>query len=197
MSMYCYKYIVSSLLIVFIFASLAFSASCSSSRYTNATNGDERLLLEVVSESEGPVYPPGKTLTLRLYSDAAIEFDFFPQYGPDLAGVPFRTELKRSAITGEQFDAFLTIFDKMRFDEPKTMYTPTRRILDSKIRVTVNYLSDNAMKKIIIEENDSHVHLESSGVYPDSLVQLLKLVDAVYWEKRKALLEETKKNVQK
>jgi len=152
------------------------------------TVSEKRLLIEVVNNASDLVYPPGKTLTLRVFNNAEAEFDFYPQYGPDRVGVPFHSELRTTKITQEQLSKFSSLIEQLDSESTRTSYPPTQRPLDSNIEVTLTYQSARSNKVITLKENDSHLHLDQSDIYPSALVKLLVLVDEIYYENRKRLL---------
>ena len=127
-----------------------------------------------------------------MFNNAEIEFDYFLEYGPDRVGIPFSSEIKGSAITKEQLDKFKSLLEKLDSENLKSQYTPTQGIIDSHITVTVSYESRTGMKQIILEENDSHLNLEKTNIYPSSLIKLMELVYQIYYDNRKQFLEKNK-----
>lgn len=43
--------------------------------FKTSLSQERHVILEVTTNSKGPIYPPDKILTLRVFNDAEIEFD--------------------------------------------------------------------------------------------------------------------------
>jgi hypothetical protein len=68
------------------------------------------------------------------------------------------------------------------------MYEPTVPILDARIEVTLLVIDGDTRKRIVLQENHSHLILEKKdGVYPPSLLKLLRFIQ----EKSRALRKAT------
>ena len=164
---------------------------------TTGAGGENRqlhqLVCEITSESWGPVYPPGKVLLLRAYSKGDFEFDFCPEYVPDRAGIPFKSEIRKSVMSASELQSLQSAIEKLKASPLQTDYGPGTRILDSRVAVTVSFPTDSGVTKIVVNENDSHLHLES-GRYPAALKRLLELADEIHFNRRKKLLETSNAN---
>lgn len=155
--------------------------------------GPKELLFEVLTDASMSVYPPGKTLTLRAFSNGDVEFDFYFPHTPDRPGYPFRSEIKNGNITGEQLETFKSLLKEIDSESSNTEYKPTRLMMDAWVIVTLKYRSKTDMKQIILKENDSHLHLEQTGKYPPALTKLLSLAKEISWaQRRKLVIESTK-----
>jgi hypothetical protein len=174
-----------------LFSIILFASSCTS-RSTSATEGikEKKMVLEVIKSAQGPIYPPGKVLILRVFNNSEIEFEHYPQYGPDRVGLPFTSELKKDFITKEQLDTFSSLLDELN-SQAKSSYSPTQQILDARVTETLNYESETGIKQIIMKENDSHVHYDKLN--SSTLRNLMELVEQINHDRRKNLFEQEKR----
>lgn len=154
---------------------------------------ERNLLLEVKTETSATVYPSGRTLDLRLYDNREVEFDFYLPNTPDRIGKPFESERRRSHITDKEFEDFLLLLNQTRHMGGKDFYAATQRVLDATIRKTITLDGDKSSRVIILEENDSHLHLREKGaIYPPPLLNLLELVENTNRRLRKEINPESR-----
>lgn len=171
-----------------LFYCLAISTSGCATASKLAPNNDD-LLLEMITDASDSVYPPGKSLDLRVYESGKTEFD---NYSPDeLHKVePATPQLKQTTINSEQLSAIRAVLNKLNSGNPKSTYPPTERIFDARIVTTITYKSNEGMKTIILQENDSHLHLEKKKhIYPQPLIELLNLSYKIGASVRKATVD--------
>lgn len=149
------------------------------------------VLLEVTTEGSSTVYPPGKTLDIRVYETGLVEFDFYPLPGPD---VEFFVEKKAAYIEQPKVAELKRLLSNLAYDAPKEQYGPTKRlVVDATVTVHLTFESGLGRKVIIFKENDSVLHLDrNSEVYPDSLTALFKFVYALGAEVRKPLYNQNR-----
>ena len=119
------------------------------------------ILFEVTSNAKGPIYPPDKTLILRVFNNAGVEFDYYLPYGPDRVGIPFSSEIKSSKINQENLNEFKSLLETIG-SESKRHYKPTENIVDAKITITINYYSKNGIKQIITKHYCIYYHSQTS-----------------------------------
>lgn len=173
-----------------IYFILAIATSCQSPNTGNRIPTLEKeKLLEVKIQAFGPIYPPGETLVLRVFNNSEVEFDYYPPYTPKSVGKPFQSTLKSSTISAERLVEFRKALVKLESENSKDVYDPTKPILDSKVEITVLYRSTTGWKRIVINENDSHMHSQRSDVYPFGLIKLMELVDKTNIEQTTAFQE--------
>src|SRR5918911_3332038 len=140
----------------------------------------QKSLLEVSTEASNTVYPPGETLDLRLYETGEVEYDYYPPPNPSRVGEPFRAVRKRTKLSTEEVEHIQDILNKPDLSNAKAEYPPIKPILDSYIVKIVAYNDQGRERRIVLRENDSHLLLDKKeGVYPKSLIELLKLVQKI------------------
>lgn len=171
--------------------------NCISSLQNSASNlrttENKNLILEVMSETSKTVYPSGKILEARLYDNKEVEFDFYLPNTPDRVGMPFTSEKKSAKLSQEDFDKIKFLLGKSDLLNAKNSYAPIERILDATIKKTVSFKFGTQGKIIVLEENDSHLHLEEkSNLYPASLIRLLELVEDINKRLRKQIDPESR-----
>lgn len=151
------------------------------------------LLLEITTEASETVYPPGKTLDFRLFSNREIEFDFYPPNTPDRIGMRFTSEKKSAKLSQEDFDKIIPLLNKSDLIGAKNYYPPSKRGLDATVKKTIRLKFVSKEKTVILEENDSHLHLkEKLDLYPASLVKLLEIVEEVNKKLRRQIDPESR-----
>ena len=155
---------------------------------------EKELILEVITNASESSYPRGKVLDIRLYNDKEVEFDFYPPNTPDRIGMKFTSEKKDAKLSQEDFDEINSLLSKSDLLYAKNYYAPSRRSsFDSTVKKTVNFKVENQEKIIVLEERDSHLHLEEkSSVYPASLIKLLEVVEDVNRKLRKQIDSESR-----
>jgi hypothetical protein len=180
---------------IFILIFVSFLAlGCDSVHSVSGTGEtkEKKMLLEVMNEATETIYPPGKTLTLRVFNNAEVEFDYYLPYTPERVGIPFSSEIRKTTITKEQLATIESLLKEIYSENPKTRYTPTQPMLDSHITVTLKYESKTGLKQIVMEENDSRLHLEKTNAYSPALTKLMSLVYEIYFDNRKRLIQQDK-----
>jgi len=154
----------------------------------SSSAANNRVILEVVSETSETVYPRGKILVLRLYDNSVAQFDFYPPNTPDRVGMPFESSLNRRSISQDKLASIVAYMDSLNFSQLRDVYEPTLRPSDAFIKETINLQSGSKTKKIVLEENDSHLHLDQkSESYGAALVILLRFVEKLNLELRKEM----------
>lgn len=140
-------------------------------------SGERTQLLEVIKVPFGPIYPPEKTLVLRIFSNREIELDYYEP--SNRKRFPFQSEIKTSKITQEQFEEIKELLTELGGNNKKIEYSPTQKMLDASIEVTVNYQINSSGHQIILRENDSTLH---RAQYPTALSHLMYLVQKINQE---------------
>lgn len=143
------------------------------------------VLLEVSTEASQTVYPPGRTLDLRLYESGEAEFDFYTRRDPMQPGAPFKAELRRVRLDAEEIERLRQLLADPRLSAARAEYGPTKPILDSWVVTVVDFNRGGQQQRITLKENDSHLLLDrKGGVYPEPLIELLRLVGKINLELR-------------
>lgn len=164
-------------------------------QFWNSTAITEKYqLLEVQTDASETSYPSGKILEIRLYSNKEVEFDYYPPYTAQRNRTASRFERKMAMLTDEDFDEIKSILSKPDLVNAKDYYGPSRETgIDSSVRKTVTFGTDNQKKVIVLEERDSDLHLEEkSTTYPPSLTRLLQLVESINRNLRKRIEVESR-----
>src|SRR6266404_374474 len=97
----------------------------SQSANSNAVPKDGMPIIEVVTNANDSVYPPGQTLELRIYDSGLVEFDFFPLQAEQL-GKPYKAELKKSKISDEDLQQLIKLLKEVEVENVKNRYEPTQ-----------------------------------------------------------------------
>lgn len=155
----------------------------------DASQESRKAILKVSTMAGDTSYPHGQILNMKLYDNMDVEFDFYFPYSPERVGKKFTTELKKGKISLENYNQIISILNQPDIRLSDNYYAPGKIMsVDSSVKKTVIILSENNEKKIVLEENDSHLHLKNkSGIYPASLIKLLELVERLNLELRKEI----------
>jgi hypothetical protein len=144
---------------------------------------NKEILLEVQTESAGMVYPLGTILEIKLYSTGEAEMDYYLTTANRIPNthVPTKALRKKVMLDKSDFQELKTLIEKTDFVKAKSQYSPESTILsDASTSTTINSRYKNDLKKIVLQESDSHLHLEKKkGLYPESLIDLLKLITKI------------------
>lgn len=151
-------------------------------KYGNQTSPFEKeVILEVKTNSSKSVYPSGKTLDIKLYNNKGVEFDFYPPNAPDIVGIPFSYKREKTQLDEEDFRKITELLGKSDLISANNSYQPTNdRSVDATVKKIITFKVGTQEKTIVLDENDSHLHLkENSNVYPTSLIQLLNVITSI------------------
>jgi hypothetical protein len=137
-------------------------------------------LLEVSTAASSTVYPPGETLDLRLYENGEAEFDYYLPPNPNRVGEPFKPVRRHAKLSAEEVGRIKTLLAGPDLSSAKAEYLPTQGMIDSYTVKTITYNDAGRERRIVLRENDSHLLLDKKeGVYPESLIELLKLIQNI------------------
>lgn len=161
---------------------------CSAQSLATSTNVDNLIndtnketLLEVSTQSEGMVYPLGTILEIKLYSTGEAEMDYYltSLTVPTLnEHIPTKTLRKNVVINKSDFQQLKALIEMADFVKASSQYLPTFPYpSDVSTTTTIIFKYKEESKKIVLKESDNNLYLEKKkGVYPDSLINLLKLI---------------------
>ncbi len=141
----------------------------------------KEVILEVKTNASRSVYPSGETLDIKLYNNKEVEFDFYPPNTPDRVGIPFSYEREKARLDEEDFKKITDLLGKQDLVRANSSYQPNNyRSVDATVKKIIVFKIGSEEKTIVLEENDSHLHLEEkSNVYPTSLIQLLNVITGI------------------
>ncbi len=151
------------------------------SRNSSVETKNMETLLEVHTQTSGMVYPQGTILEIKLYSTGEAEMDYYltpSNYVPTNDRTPTKTQRKNVLLEANDFQTLKNLTETVDFMKAKSQYPPSFSGL-SDVSTTTTIISKykNELKKIVLEETDSSLHLEKKkGVYPESLINLLDLI---------------------
>lgn len=135
------------------------------------------VILEVWTEAKYVVYPPGKILNLRVYDSGKAEFDYYPDQNEKK---PFFTERRQFLLERTEITEIIRSIEDTSVNTWKDIYEPTVPILDAAIETTINLKLNSLEKRIVLKENHSNLILDKkTGVYPESLLNLLKFIQKI------------------
>lgn len=149
----------------------------------------KEVILEIITDAGESSYPRGKILDIRLYNNKEVEFDYYPPNTPDRVGMKFMSYRKDAKLDQEDFDLINSLISQSDLLNAKNYYAPSRHSsIDSTVKKTINLRAGIEEKTIILEERDSHLHLEEkSNMYPPSLIRLLEVVEDINRKLRKQI----------
>jgi hypothetical protein len=155
---------------------------------------ERKVILEIITDASESSYPSGKILDIKLYNNKTVEFDFYLPNTPDRIGMKFTSEKKEAKINQEDFIEIDSLLRKSDLVNAKNYYAPSRHMsVDSFMKKTITFKVENQEKTIVLEERDSHLHLEEkSDLYPTSLIKLLELTEEVNKNLRKQIDPESR-----
>jgi hypothetical protein len=184
--------------LVFLVCLFLLNSSCArfqANEYENSfLFANKKVILEVSTKAGETSYPQGQILDMRLYNDMEVEFDFYLPNTPERVGLKFTSEMKKGELTLEAFDQILSLLGKPDLLSASNYYKPSRSMsVDSSVKKIVNISYAGNEKQIVLEENDSHLHLkEKSIIYPESLLKLLELTEKTNKELRRQIDPESR-----
>jgi hypothetical protein len=166
---------------VLVISVLCYQAvGCQSRTVQQTTSDSERRgnpFLVVYTEAKYSVYPPGRRLNLAVFSSGAAEYDYYPKQN---SGNAIEFERRKITLEDNDFNQIKEIVAQLSETEIKDHYSPTLRMMDAFVSVSVTLFHDGREKNVILEENDSDLALDKKkGVYPDPLLKLLTLVSRI------------------
>lgn len=154
--------------------------SCST---TSEPRGRE-LLFEVINDGSTTNYPPGRTLVLRVFENGETEMDSYPSLNSGEQLYPFRPRRVSGRINEAHLDNFRSLLRGID-SEGISFYAPSvSKPLDSYITVTLIYKVNGESKEVVMQENDTHIHLDSLGSPPlrDFLREIYDARKAIQWK---------------
>ena len=134
-----------------------FLGSCSAS----VEKRNDGTLFEVINNGSTTNYPPGETLVLRVSGNGQTEYDSFPSLNSSVRPFPFQVERKSANIDLAQVDEFRSLLEEIDSDKVSFYGPQTSRSVDSYVTVTLNYTLEGGPRQVRMEENDTHIHLNS------------------------------------
>ncbi len=172
----------------FVFASL--SVSCSfleTDTFQNKVLPENTVILEVTTDASATSYPSGHILDMRLYENMKVEFDFYPPNTPERLGEKLTLETKKDKLNQHDYHQITSLLDSLDLSSANDYYGPSRTTsVDSFVKRHVLISYNGRKKSIILEERDSHLHLnEKSDLYPPPLIKLLEMIDDLNRDLRK------------
>jgi hypothetical protein len=134
---------------------------------------EDKLMLEMYTESKYSVYPPGIILNMKVYQTGKAEYDHYPS---QQTKGKFAVERTRFSLTADEFENIKAL-TATTLRTARESYGPTVPILDAAIETTLVLNINGTRKQILLTENHSNLILEKKkGVYPESLLNLLLFI---------------------
>lgn len=173
-----------------VLASLSISCSfAETDTLQNKVLPGNSVILEVTTDASATSYPSGHILDMRLHENMTVEFDFYPPNTPERVGKKPTFETKKDKLNQHDYNQITSLLDSLDLSNANDYYGPIRATsVDSFVKRNVLISYKGRKKSIILEERDSHLHLNEKSdldLYPPPLIKLLEMIDDMNRDLRK------------
>ena len=143
---------------------LAVNLSCS----IQQTKSDP-VILEIVTNASGVVYPQGDILDLRLYESGRFEYDDYNNQGKR------EKQIREAELSAEQVRELIGLAQRADFLSAKEKYPSLRPHIDDLWVTTIKFEHQGQKKRIVVVNFwDILDYPEDRDKYPLSMVKLLE-----------------------